>query len=80
MALDTNKVAKSDDHLLDLLGKLTRGSENEGLAGLDIVIDLLEHGDGEGGSFAGAGLSLSDHIGSWAKDVRQVNLTPSADV
>lgn len=62
VALDLHEVADGDNDLLDLLGKLTGGSEDEGLASLDIRVDLLEDRDGEGGGLAGTGLSLGDNV------------------
>ena len=62
MALDAHKIANSDHDLLDLLCQLASGGEDEGLAGLDAGIDLLQDRDGESGSLAGTGLSLSNDI------------------
>jgi hypothetical protein len=62
VALDLHEVADGDNDLLDLLGKLTGGSKDQGLAGLDAGVDLLEDRDGEGGGLAGTGLGLSDNI------------------
>ena len=62
VALDLHEVADGNNDLLDLLGKLTGGSEDKGLASLDGGVDLLEDRDGEGGGLAGTGLGLSDNI------------------
>ena len=62
MALDVHEVTNGDNDLLDLLGKLTGGSQDEGLALLDSGVDLLENRDGEGGGLAGSRLGLSDDI------------------
>ena len=62
VALDLHEVADGHDDLLDLLGQLTGGSEDQSLAGLDVGVDLLEGGDGEGGGLASTGLGLSDDI------------------
>jgi len=62
VALDLHEVADGDNDLLDLLSKLAGGSEDQGLAGLDAGVDLLEDGDGEGGGLAGTGLGLGDNV------------------
>jgi hypothetical protein len=62
VALNLHEVADGNNDLLDLLGKLTGGSEDEGLASLDGGIDLLEDRDREGGGLAGTGLGLSNNI------------------
>lgn len=62
VALDAHEVANGDDDLLDLLGQLTRGGEDEGLARLDVGVDLLQNRDGEGGGLSGTGLGLSNDI------------------
>ena len=62
VAVDVHVVTESDDDLLDLLGKLTGGSKDEGLDSLDGGVNALENGDGEGGGLAGTGLGLGDHI------------------
>lgn len=62
VALDAHEVTDSDDDLLDLLGQLTGRGENEGLALLEVGVDLLEDGDGESGGLSGTGLSLSNNI------------------
>jgi hypothetical protein len=65
VALDGHEVADGDDDLLDLLGQLAGGGEDEGLAGLDGGVDLLQDGDGEGGGLASAGLGLGDDVVAW---------------
>jgi len=45
VALDVHEIANGDNNLLDLLGQLTRGSENQGLTLLDSRIDFLEDRD-----------------------------------
>jgi hypothetical protein len=62
VALDVHEVANGNDDLLDLLGQLTGGSEDEGLALLDVGVDLLEDRDGEGSSLASTGLGLGNDI------------------
>ena len=62
MALDAHEVADSHDDLLDLLCQFAGGSEDQGLACLDVGVDLLEGGDGEGGSLAGTRLRLGDDV------------------
>jgi hypothetical protein len=62
VALNVHEVANSDDDLLDLLSELTGGSQDQGLAGLQLVVDLLEDGDREGGGLAGTGLGLGNDI------------------
>lgn len=62
MALNVHEVADGDDDLLDLLGQLAGGGEDEGLALLDVGVDLLQDRDGEGGGLSGTGLSLGNDI------------------
>ena len=62
VALEGHEVTDGDNDLLDLLSKLTGGGEDEGLAGLDLGVDLLEGGDREGGGLTGTGLGLGDNI------------------
>ncbi|EPE06346.1 hypothetical protein F503_02474 [Ophiostoma piceae UAMH 11346] len=62
VALDVHEVADGDNDLLDLLGQLAGGGEDQGLALLDVGVDLLQHGDGEGGSLASTGLGLGNDI------------------
>jgi hypothetical protein len=60
--LNVQEISKGDDDLLDLLSEFTCGSKDQGLALLDIVVDLLEDTDGERGRLARAGLGLGDDI------------------
>lgn len=62
VALNAHEVTNGDNDLLDLLSKLTGGSEDQSLASLQVGVDLLESGDGEGGSLSSTGLSLSNDI------------------
>lgn len=62
MALDTHVVTKSDHDLLNLLCELTSRRKDERLGALDVGVELLEDGDGEGGGLAGTGLGLGDDI------------------
>lgn len=64
VALDAHEVTDGDNDLLDLLSKLTGRGQNESLASLEVLVDLLESGDREGGGLSGTGLSLSDNVGS----------------
>lgn len=65
VALDVHEVTDGDNDLLDLLGQLAGGGEDEGLAGLDVGVDLLEGGDGEGGGLSSSGLGLGNDIVAW---------------
>ena len=62
MALNVHEITNSNNNLLDLLGKLTSGGEDQSLTLLKIRVDLLKDGDREGGSLAGSRLSLSNNI------------------
>jgi hypothetical protein len=62
VALKGHEVTNGDNDLLDLLGQLTGGSEDQSLASLQVGVDLLERRDGESGSLSGTGLGLSDNI------------------
>jgi hypothetical protein len=70
VALNVHEVANSDNDLLDLLGQLTGGGENQSLALLHVGVDLLENRDGEGGSLAGTGLGLGNDIVALGKKKR----------
>lgn len=74
VALDVHEVTDGDNNLLDLLGKLAGGGEDESLAGLEAGVDLLENGDGEGGSLASTGLSLSNDIVAFEESARVTHL------
>lgn len=65
VALDVHKVADGNNDLLDLLGQLTSGSEDQSLAGLQVGVDLLQDRNGEGGGLAGTRLGLSNDIVAW---------------
>jgi hypothetical protein len=62
VAGNVHEVTDGDNDLLDLLSKLTGGGENECLAGLDVGVDLLEGGDGEGSGLSSTGLGLCNDI------------------
>ena len=62
VALKGHEVTDGNNNLLDLLGQLTGGGENESLASLQVGVDLLESRDGESGSLSGTGLSLGDNV------------------
>ena len=65
MAVDRHKVADGNNNFLDLLGQFAGGSEDEGLAGLDVGIDFLKNGDREGGSLARSRLGLGNNVGPY---------------
>jgi hypothetical protein len=62
VALNVHEVTDGDNNLLDLLSQLTGGSKDEGLASLDVGVELLQSGDGESGSLSSTGLGLGDNI------------------
>lgn len=62
VAVEGHEVTDGDNDLLDLLSQLTGGSKDQSLAGLDLGVDLLQGGDGEGSGLTGTGLSLGDNI------------------
>jgi hypothetical protein len=62
VALNVHEVTNSDNNLLNLLSKLTGGSKDQGLASLDVGVDLLEDRDGEGSGLSSTRLSLGDDI------------------
>lgn len=63
VALKTlHEVTDGNNDLLDLLGQLTSGGKDQSLAALDLDVDLLQSGDGEGGSLTSTRLGLSDDI------------------
>jgi hypothetical protein len=49
--LKVHVIAEGDDDLLDLLGKLAGGCEDEGLTLAELRVELRERADGEGGGF-----------------------------
>jgi hypothetical protein len=67
VALDVHEVTDGDNDLLDLLGKLAGGGEDEGLAGLDVGVKLLEDRDGESSGLASTGLGLGNDIVAWRR-------------
>jgi hypothetical protein len=62
VALNVHEITNGNHDLLDLLGKLTSRRKDEGLALLDIGVDLLENRNGEGGGLASTGLRLGNVI------------------
>lgn len=62
VALNLHKVANSDDNLLDLLSKLTGGCQDQGLALLEVVVNLLENGNGKGGRLSSSRLGLGNNV------------------
>ncbi|KAK3818299.1 MAG: hypothetical protein J3R72DRAFT_36670 [Linnemannia gamsii] len=62
VALNLHEVTEGNDDLLDLLGQLAGGGEDEGLALGVGKIQLLESRDREGGGLSGTGLGLSNDI------------------
>jgi hypothetical protein len=53
VALHVHEVAERQHHLLDLDGEFARRREDERLGVAQLRVDHLEHGDREGGRFAG---------------------------
>jgi len=66
VALNVHEVTNGNDDLLNLLSQLTSWGKDQGLALLDVWVQLLEDGDGESGSLSGTRLSLSNNIMSFA--------------
>lgn len=62
MALDLQEIANGDNDLHNLLSQLTGRGEDQGLALVDVEVDLLEYGDGEGRSLTSAGLGLCNNV------------------
>lgn len=73
MAVDLHKVADGNDDLLDLLSQLASWRKDQRLARLDIGVELLKNGDRECSSLSGAGLGLSNNVGTCA--MRSVYMT-----
>lgn len=48
-----------------LLGELTGGRQHQRLRGLEVELDLLQDGDGEGGRLPRARLRLRDDVIAW---------------
>lgn len=67
MAVDVHEVTNGDDDLLDLLGQLTGGSEDKGLASLEVGVDLLEGRDGESSSLSSTRLGLGNDVGAYIR-------------
>ena len=51
MDLEFHVVSEGNNDLLDLLGELTSGCEDEGLAFAEFGVEFGEGSDGEGGGF-----------------------------
>mmetsp|Transcript_9826 Transcript_9826/g.21860 ORF Transcript_9826/g.21860 Transcript_9826/m.21860 type:complete len:325 (-) Transcript_9826:163-1137(-) len=64
MDLEFHVVSEGNNDLLDLLGELTSGCEDEGLAFAEFGVKFGEGSDGEGGGFTRSRLSLSNQIPS----------------
>ena len=62
VALNVHEVADGDNDLLNLLSQLTSRGQDQGLALLNGVVDLLEDRDGESRGLASTGLGLSNNI------------------
>mmetsp|Transcript_22615 Transcript_22615/g.64175 ORF Transcript_22615/g.64175 Transcript_22615/m.64175 type:complete len:435 (+) Transcript_22615:102-1406(+) len=62
VAADLHVVPKREGHLLDLVGQLACGRQDQGLADGLVHVDALEHADHEGGGLARAGLCLTDRV------------------
>jgi hypothetical protein len=62
---DLHVVSEGDDDLLDLLGELTGGSEDEGLALTELGVKLGEGADGEGGGLSGSCASERGVASEW---------------
>mmetsp|Transcript_46371 Transcript_46371/g.91479 ORF Transcript_46371/g.91479 Transcript_46371/m.91479 type:complete len:468 (-) Transcript_46371:756-2159(-) len=62
VALDLEVVSKRDDDFLDLKRQLARGSEDQGLASHNLIVNALENRDGERGRLSGSRLSLTDGV------------------
>lgn len=62
LRLHRSELAHGDNDGHDLAGEFAGGSEAEGLGFVEIEVDAGEHGEDEGGGFAGSGLGLTDHV------------------
>jgi hypothetical protein len=60
--VDLHVVAERAHELLNLGHKLACGGEDERLALVERQVQLLQHGDGERGRFAGTGVGLGDRV------------------
>jgi len=67
MNLDTLVVTKGTHDLLNLLSKLSGGSQNESLALEKGIVKLLQDTRAESGGFSSTRLCLLDHIKTLAK-------------
>ena len=65
VTVNVHEIADGDNDLLDLLSQLASWGKDQSLASLEVLVDLLQAGDGEGSGLASARLGLSDHIGSY---------------
>lgn len=65
VALNVHEVANSDNNLLNLLSKLTSGSQDQCLALLDRRVNFLENGNGESSRLASTRLGLGNDIVSF---------------
>ena len=75
MAINRHEVTNRDNDLLNLLSQFTGWGQDQGLAGLNVGIYLLKHGDGECCSLSSTRLSLSNNIRSCEKMLDQVQIT-----
>ena len=64
MAVDRQEVTDGNDNLLNLLSQLAGWRKDQGLAGLDVGVELLKNGDGECSSLSSTGLGLGNNVGS----------------
>jgi len=62
VTLDVHVVTERNHNLLDLLGKLASGRQDESLCAFDAEVELLEDGDGKGGGFARTRLGLGNNV------------------
>lgn len=65
--LHFQKVAQTQDHLLDLVSQFSSGSQNQSLGFIDGSVDELEGGDGEGAGLTHTGLGLRDGVFAFQK-------------
>lgn len=62
MTVDVHEITDGNDDLLDLGSQFTGWGQDQSLAGLEVDLDLLEDGYGEGGGLSGTRLRLSNNI------------------
>mmetsp|Transcript_25987 Transcript_25987/g.72783 ORF Transcript_25987/g.72783 Transcript_25987/m.72783 type:complete len:345 (+) Transcript_25987:407-1441(+) len=67
MALDLEVVTQGTHNLLDLLGKLTSGGQDQALALSQVVVQVVQDTSTESRSLSSTGLSLLDDIQALAK-------------